>query len=607
LIYDVFAGVAVTAMVIPQSIALALLAGLDPIYGLYSVWITCLIYACMGNSKQLSFGPETVASLLVGITIHDTNPADPAELAHVLSFLTGIFLFALGIVRFGFLDSILSRPLMCGFINAIGAIIIMEQLDGLLGISNPEEHEWHKLIQVYNHIGESNWQSGVLGLGVVLILFTFKFINMAISASGTNKWYFTWFRFVPGVLVAVVISTLLTYTLRLDKEGVKVLGPISSSFPTPYPPQITSVGVIISAGQPALIIGVLGFIESIIVAKYYANKHGYGVSPNRELVAMGMANIIGSFFRTFPAFGSMTRSAVADMAGAKSQLYNIIVAFGVLGTILFLGPLFYYLPKPALCGILIVAAFNIFELTDVHLLWTMRAYKALMLLTLTFVSTIVLGIELGLLVGLGISVFIIVKNSAFPHIALLGRIPNTETYRDIAFHSEALTIPGIIIMRIDEALYFANIGQIKEMLSRIERLGSHLSHPTDNAKSGLAPLSAVIIDAQNIYGIDPSAVLVMREMVHEYRDRSIQVYFVKLHHTLKQEFILADIIDPLGGSTIFSSISMAVAAATAQHGSYSSYDVEHHEIDGRGTIKNVISHGLEHGRRLNRVQAEQGV
>jgi high affinity sulfate transporter 1 len=589
LIYDLFAGVAVAAMIIPQSIALSLLAGLEPIYGLYSVWITCLVYACMGNSRQMSYGPETVAAMLIGLTLQDKNPSDPAAFAHILSFMSGVFLFAMGIFRFGFLDSVLSRPLLSGFINAVAVTIVIEQIDTLLGIPNPAAHDWHKLIHVFNNVTDVIWQSAVVGSCVIVLLFAFKFVNRAINKSGNTRWYLAWFKFVPGVLVAVIASTLVTFLVRLDKQGVSILGEISSSFPTPYPPELTSTSVVTDAAQPGIVIGVLGFIESIIVAKYYASKHAYGISPNRELVAMGMANIIGSFFRTFPTFGSMTRSAVADMAGARSQLYNIFVSLIVLGTILFLGPLFYYLPKPALAGIIIVAAFNIFEFEDIHFLWSIRAYKALLLLAVTFVTTIALGIELGLLIGLGVSVFLIIQHTAFPHIALLGRIPGTSKYRDIALFKEATTIPGVIIMRVDEGLYFANVGQIKEMLSRIERLGSHLSHPTDRAKSGLAPLAAVVFDARNIFEMDPSAVMILQEMVHEYKQRNVKVCFVKLRSGLKQSFIVAGVIDPLGGHTVFGSLSTAVEYATQglrNDAAYSSY-INEPDPSGAGSERKI--------------------
>lgn len=604
LIYDLFAGVAVAAMIIPQSIALSLLAGLEPIFGLYSAWITCLVYAFMGNSKQMSYGPETVAAMLVGLTIQDKDPSDPAAFAHILSFMAGVFLFAMGVFRFGFLDSVLSRPLLSGFINAVAVTIVIEQIDSLLGIPNPAAHDWHKLIHVFNNVSDVVWQSAVVGVSVIILLFAFKIVNKLINKSGTTKWYIVWFKFVPGVLVAVIASTLVTFLARLDKQGVSILGSISSSFPTPYPPQLTSASVITEAGQPGIVIGVLGFIESIIVAKYYASKHGYGVSPNRELVAMGMANIVGSFFQTFPAFGSMTRSAVADMAGARSQLYNIVVALIVLGTILFLGPLFYYLPKPALAGIIMVAAFNIFEFEDLHFLWSMRAYKALLLLVITFATTIALGIELGLLIGLGISVFLIIQHTAFPHIALLGRLPDTNKYRDIALFKEATTIPGVIIMRVDEGLYFANVGQIKEMLARIERLGSHLSHPTDRAKSGLAPLAGVIFDARNIFEMDPSAVIILQEMVHEYKQRNVKVCFVKLRSALKQSFIATGIIDPMGGHTIFSSLSTAVNYVTQglhRDVAYSSYihepDVDAGGKDNKSDTPTVTWADLEKGKQ----------
>jgi high affinity sulfate transporter 1 len=570
---DFFAGVAVAAMIIPQSLALALLAGLPPVYGLYSAWIAALIYAFMGNSRQMSCGPDTVASVLVGLTIQEQNPDDPAGFAHILALLAGLFLFTLGIFRFGFLDNVLSRPLLSGFINAVAAIIVMEQFDSIMGVPNPEAHEWHKIVHVFEHITEVNWQTIVIGVCSVIYLLAFRIANKWIQKSGTKRIWLTSIRFIPAILVVVILSTVFTYVFRLDKQGVRILGEINSKFPVPAPPPINSITDISDALQPALIIGILGFIESIIVAKYYAMKHHYGVSPNRELVALGIANLIGSFFKIYPSFGSLTRSAISDMAGARTQVYEIFVGLIVLFTILFMGPLFYYLPKSALAGIVVVAGIGIFELEDVLFLWRIRAYPALILLTGTFVCTIALGVELGLLIGLGISVFFIIQHTTFPHIVLLGRTPSGK-YKDISQYADALTVPGVIIVRIDEALYFANIGPIKEMLSRIERLGSHKAHPTD--LSSLPPLSAIIIDARNIFELDPSAIQILRDMVEDYKQRGIKVCFVKLRWNLKQSFLSANILHPLDGGLVFSRISDAVNWVEASmdkgfHGSYSSY------------------------------------
>lgn len=561
-VYDLAAGAAVSAMIVPHSLAMAILAGLPPVYGLYSSWITALVYMMMGNSRQLSIGPDAVSAILLTHSFENFDgDVDIVAFAHLFSLIVGVFLFSLGLMRFGFLDILLSRPLLAGFINAVALIIFLEQVGLFLGIPNPDgKKDWAKLIYTLDNIDQTEWRTLLIGICTLGLLFLFRGIKwQAKYVKRRHPILATCIKFIPDTLIVVLLGILIGWWGEVDKKGVEILGEINSEFPTPiFPPRVLeSLKDFQNSIQPSIIIAILGFIESIIVAKYYAGKHHYTVSPNRELVALGSANMVGSFFRIFPSFGSLVRSALADMAGARTQLYNFFVAMAVLFTILFLDSLFYYLPKVVLASIIIVAAVGLVEYEDLVFLWKIRDLGAIILLLATFFITVVLGVELGITISLAISVLWIIKKTSLPHLAILGKMPNTNKFKDISQFTQAKPIEGVLLLRIEESLYFANIGKIKDMFARIERFGSTdagASEPT------LPPLQAIIIDARNIQDMDASAIATLTDMVADYKRRNIYVAFVKLREPLLELFHKSGVMDLLGKNCVFNKVRDAIAA-----------------------------------------------
>eukprot|EP01121_Diplochlamys_sp_Union-15-3_P013768 TRINITY_DN4322_c0_g1_i1.p1 TRINITY_DN4322_c0_g1~~TRINITY_DN4322_c0_g1_i1.p1 ORF type:complete len:681 (+),score=115.53 TRINITY_DN4322_c0_g1_i1:89-2131(+) len=549
---DLAAGLGVAFILVPQGLAYSTLAALSPIYGLYTALIPLIIYTILGTSRQLSIGPDALSSLLVGITLAPIrNEATRTQIAHVLSFMTGLLLFLLGLFRVGFLDNILSRPLLAGFVNAVALIIMADQLDSVFGVP-PEpngEHGWRKAFYVVKNLDKTHLETFELGVIAVLIITAIQVVK--------NMWghKFKFLKFIPPTLIVVVLGIITASQLRLDEHGIKVLGPISNRFPVPSVPKV-NIDTLQNYFGAATVIGVVGFVESIVIAKLYSTKHKYMVSPNRELVALGLSNFIGSFFQTYPTFGSLSRSAVADNTGAQSPLHNFIASIFILFTILFLGKLFYYLPVVVMAAIIIVAACWLIEIDDLMFLWKIRAWKALIQLTITFWATIILGPELGIFISLGISIFLVIQHTSLPHIAILGK--KDGKFKDVRLHPDAEVIEGVVIIRIEEPLYFANIEQIKDMFSRIEKLGSHKAHPSD-VKENVPPLWAIVIHARYIPDMDSSAVQVLSEMVKDYNSRKIFVCFVKLRENLKKVLTLAEVIgESTNGQRLFSSTEDAV-------------------------------------------------
>lgn len=489
-----------------------------------------------------------MSSLLVGITVgkSDNSQWAPASLAPILAFLVGLFLLVLGLFRVGFLDNVLSRPLLAGFVNAAALTILMEQLEPLFGIPSSHEHGWHKAWSWWVNIKQTNWVTLCIAFVSIWFLFFSKFVKSKVPQ----------IKAIPETMIVVIVSTLVAYLCHFSENfEVAVLGEVPRGFPTPAPPPLNMTDAVQALLPDAVLIGVVGFVEHIVIAKVYAVKHNYQISPNRELVALGISNLTGSFFHTYPTFGAITRSAVADSLGATSQIFSLVAATIILLTMLFLGPLFYHLPRGAMAAIITTASIGLFELHDLIFLFRIRAWKELAQLIVTFVLTIVLGLELGIFISLGISVFFIIKHTTYPHISILGRIPETDKYKDVTQY-ETEVFPDILIVRIEDPLYFANVEQVKTLLMRIERLGDIKAHPGEQKQ--VDPLRAIIVHAANIPSMDASAIQVLHEMLVDYRSRNIFVCWVKLRDQLKQPFLLSGIISALDGDRLFSSTHEAV-------------------------------------------------
>jgi len=310
------------------------------------------------------------------------------------------------------------------------------------------------------------------------------------------------------------------------------------------------IGKLTKLLEPAIVISLVGFVESVVISKTYSIKYKYQVSANRELVALGFSNLISSFFQSYPAFGSLPRSRVNDLAGARTQMAGIITSFLVLIIILTIAEVFYFLPKVMMAAIIISAVINLLEFEDIIFLYRVHAYKEIALLIAIFLVTLILGSEVGILVAILLSLLLVVKKTTVPHALVLGIVPDTEKFKDISTFPEAKTIPGVIIVRIEESLTFANIGQIKQMFTRLEGLGSHKIHPADKVFK-VAPLKGIIIDAKNIPHIDPSALQILVEMCEDYEKREILVCFVKLKEHHQKGFLLSGLMKMIGPKNFF--------------------------------------------------------
>ncbi|ORX88837.1 hypothetical protein K493DRAFT_341054 [Basidiobolus meristosporus CBS 931.73] len=533
---DVFSALTVVCLSIPQSLSYAsALARLPPVYGLYTACIPGIVYSFFGMSRQISVGPESIGAILVGFSVASrvANISDPQMImaeavatASVISFLVGMFTLLLGLLRVGFLDSLLSRALLRGFITAIGAIILVGQSITLLGLDNlvtPREHTTlQKLIFVLRNLSSTHSLTAFISLTSVGFLFVVHGLKRRFPHSRIQH--------VPEFLVVVIISTLLCCIREWKDEGVLIVGKLDKgSIPFPQLPPIFDHNRIRELAVPAVLIALLGFVSSAAITKSFATLHNYSVSPNRELVALGMSNVVGSLFQTMPAFGSMPRSRLANSAGARTQMAGLISSILVLVAILYLLPFFECLPKAVLSSLIFVAGTGMVldAPSDIAFLWKIGANSDLTLMTLNFTLTIVVGIEVGTFISLSLALLTLVKRSTKPSITILGRIPGSnDKFKPIRDFPEAVQTVGLLILKINEPLHFANSGSLKDRLRRSEQYGDFRVHPS--AKPYLYPIRNVIFEVENMTEIDASAIQILLEIVGEYLDRGIDVYFINL-------------------------------------------------------------------------------
>lgn len=474
----------------------------------------------------MAIGPEALVSILVGASVKEwfawknktdfilINAEERIGIATLMCLMVGIFTFILGFFRLGFLDSVLSRALLRGFVLAVACVVMIDMANTLLGIketptTSDSESPVSKLLHTLQCLKETHILTFSISLFSISYLFGLKYLKSKYK-------HISWISFIPDILVLVFLSTVLCSVFRWDLLGVEILDKINPSATYIYPkiPPI-SMDAIRFLTLSSILISVIGFVESIAAAKIFSAKYNYPVSPNRELVAIGTANIISSFFGGYPAFGSLGRSAVNDASGAKTQLAGGITGLIVLMVSLWFLPLFEFLPKSVCSSIIVVAAANLVELHDVWFIIQLRAWKDLGLLCLTFLSTLFISIESGTLISVAISLLLVVQHTTKTRLAILGQtlVINPATgslkpkYRSIQEGPSVEPLDSLLIIRIEEGLFFGNSGQLKERLKRIEVFGDLSVHPgeepiTISEELGHKELKAIIFDMAAVTNID---------------------------------------------------------------------------------------------------------
>ncbi|WP_084396670.1 SulP family inorganic anion transporter [Henriciella aquimarina] len=456
LINDLIAAVIVTIMLIPQSLAYAMLAGLPPQVGLYASILPLVAYAVFGTSRTLAVGPVAILSLMTAAAagkIAAQGSDAYIQAAVILALLSGAILFILGIFRMGFLANFLSHPVISGFITASGIIIAASQLKHILGIDAGGHNLFEILVELGRHIGETNIPTLIIGVASLAFLFSArKYLKPMLRGIGLSEKAAT-IATRTGPVFAVVASILAVALLRLDEDGVRILHDVPRNLPAIGLPAFDHDIWLQLLGSAALI-SLIGFVESVSVAQTLAAKRRQRVDPNQELIGLGAASMSAGISSGYPVTGGLARSAVNFDAGAETPAAGAFTAVGIALATLFLTPYLYFLPQAVLAATIIVAVLSLVDLKAIRQVWAYsRSDFAAM--AATIIVTLFSGVELGVTIGVALSLFLHLYNTSRPHFALVGQVPGTHHFRNVNRH-EVVTSDKVLTIRIDESLYFAN-------------------------------------------------------------------------------------------------------------------------------------------------------
>ncbi|KIH90987.1 hypothetical protein SPBR_01477 [Sporothrix brasiliensis 5110] len=541
---DFVAALTIAGIYLPMALSLASnLSHVPAISGLYAFVFNPMIYALLGSCPQMIVGPEAAGSLLVGTVIRASvdsgsgNEADDVLHARICGVITGIAgatVLLAGIARLGFLDSVLSRPFLRGFISAIGFVIFVDQLVPELGLSKLASETASvdhgstvdKLRFIFSNLDRVHRLTAIIAFVSFAIIMVFRIREIKRRMQPR----YLGVAYIPDRLIVVILSAYLAWRLEWDQQGVEILGTVKAAsgraFTFRWPFQASHMSHIRDSMSTSFLIALLGFFESSVAAKSLGGQEtfpGIQLSPNRELVALGVANFVGGLIS--------------------------------LVSILFLLPYFYYLPKPVLCSMISVVAWSLIEEapSDISFFLRIHAWPEIGLMFIIVLATIFYSLNLGIAIGIGLSLLQVIRHATRPRIQILGRIPGTQRFENAEDHPERLEfIEGCLIVKIPEPLTFANTGELKTRLRRLELYGTSRAHPALPRLRREEHNRNVIFDIHGVTSMDGSGTQVLEEIVRAYRDRGVRVFFSRgpdKAHDVWQQMELSGIVDLIGGET----------------------------------------------------------
>ncbi len=530
---DFVAGITVALVLIPQSMAYAQLAGLPAYYGLYAAFLPGMVAALWGSSKQLATGPVAVVSLLTASALAPLAAVGSEQfiaLAILLALLVGLVQLVLGVFKLGVVVNFLSHPVIVGFTNAAALIIGLSQLNKIFGVSMPRsEHFMNDIWAVVQNLGGTHWPTLVMGAAAFAMMWGLK----------------KYLPKLPGVLVAVVLTTFVSWAVGYEAAGGKVVGSIPPGLPSVALPQL-DLGLVTQLITSAIVISLVGFMEAISIAKAMAAKTKDRVDPNQELIGQGIANIVGSFTQAYPSSGSFSRSAVNLNAGARTGMSSVFTGLIVLGTLLVLTPLLYHLPQAVLAAVIMMAVVGLINFKAIKHAWEANRHDGAASVV-TFLATLAFAPHLdnGILVGAGLAIVLFLYRTMKPRVALLGRFPD-GTLRDLHVHPQLPTDERIVVVRFDGQLYFANVSFFEDTI-----LGAVADHPT---------AKFILVVGDGINQVDASGEEVLQHLVQRLAAIGITIAFSGLKRQVLQVLERTHLLPVIGRDNIFATEDMALKA-----------------------------------------------
>ncbi len=535
---DLIAAVIVTIMLIPQSLAYALLAGLPPEIGLYASIAPLLIYAVFGTSRTLAVGPVAVASLMTAAAVGELAAQGTPEYlaaAITLAFLSGLMLTVMGLLRLGFLANFLSHPVISGFITASALIIAAGQFKNLTGVPV----QGHTLLELVHsfwaHLNQFSLATSLLGASAIAFLYwARKYAKRSLAALGLNA-RLSDIGAKTAPILSIAATSLAVFALGLNHQGVAVVGVVPNVLPSLALPAF-DIALWSELAMPALLISIVGYVETVSVAQTLAAKRRQRIEPDQELIGLGTANLGSALSGGFPVTGGFSRSVVNFEAGAQTPAAGAFTAIGIAFATLFLTPLLFFLPKATLGATIFVAVLSLVDLKTIrHTFAYSKADFAAM--AATILLTLLAGVEIGILSGVGISLFLHLERTSKPHYAIVGRVPGTQHFRNILRHAVE-TDPKTLSIRIDESLYFPNARFLEDTINS--------SLAADQA------IENVVLMCPAVNFIDASALESIEALNARLKDSGVRLHLSEVKGPVMDRLKRSELLGALGGNIYLS-------------------------------------------------------
>lgn len=535
---DMIAAVIVTIMLIPQSLAYAMLAGLPPQIGLYASILPLVAYALFGTSRTLAVGPVAVVSLMTASAVGEiAAQGTDAYLAAavMLALVSGLLLIAMGVFRLGFFANFLSHPVISGFITASGILIAASQLKHVLGVKAGGDTLYEIGIQLAAAIGSINPYTLAIGVGALAFLYFVRLrLKGLLVAAGLGKRTADILT-KAGPVLAVAATIGLAATFDLGSKGVALVGAIPQGLPMPGLPAL-DLELARSLLVPALLISLIGFVESVSVAQTLAAKRRQRIVPDQELIGLGAANIASAVSSGYPVTGGFARSVVNFDAGAETPAAGVFTAVGIALATLFLTPFLYHLPQATLAATIIVAVLSLVDLSVIRRVWT-YSKADFSAMAATILGTLFWGVEPGVVLGVLLSLGLHLYRTSRPHMAVVGVVPGTHHFRNVERH-KVETVPQVLSLRVDESLYFANSRYLEDRIAELVAAGPQIRH--------------VVLMCSAVNAVDASALESLEEINHRLHDAGISFHLSEVKGPVMDRLRRSDFLDKLSGSVFLS-------------------------------------------------------
>jgi SulP family sulfate permease len=523
---DILAGITGAIIVLPQGVAFAIIAGLPPEYGLYSAIVPAIIAALFGSSYHLISGPTTAISIVIFTTISPlAAPSSPEYIRMVLTltFLAGLFQFGLGLARLGALVNFVSHSVVVGFTSGAAILIATSQLHNLIGTAAPTKHSF---IHIWGNFfsGLSRTNSYVLSIALLTLFVALVFRKLL------PRW--------PGMLFAMILGSLMSLLLQGGQHGVKLVGSLPAHLPPLSHPDITTASIR-ELAPGALAVAMLGLAEAVSIARAVATKSEQRIDSNQEFVGQGLSNIIGSFFSSYAASGSFTRTGVNYNAGAKTPLAAVCAAVSLTGILLLIAPLTAFLPIASMAGILLMVAYNLIDFHHIGMIFRTSKPEAA-ILTATFLSTLLVELEFAIYVGVILSLLLYLNRTSHPHIVTLAPDPDSRRRSFINIQKKPLAeCPQLKVIRIDGSLFFGAVNHVAEGLDRITRLSPEQAH--------------ILIVGSGINFIDVAGCQMVNQEAHRLRINGRQIYLCSIKGDVMEVMKRGACMRSIGAENVFHS------------------------------------------------------